>query len=542
MAVTFLSTTLQAIYNGTNSGAVANASALTTFRTGGDITLDNDITALDERLASFETVLIGSLPVGKSSAAFPYDRAGLKREFLDEVTALLLKRSVSGNTVLGTYSGGGVLGVTTTGTISVGNAQIPDGRFRGGDQMGILKNGTTGFGDFDELNTANTTNDNDPRLSMLNSAGQAIFKSYANLIDQVFAEGDKLGNNPSQPVQLVSAIEPIVSDGRTYDRVSQVSGYNATAKVPTYQTFLLESTATTAEVIKDGDGNASLLGVDNSSARRIELVPTETSFNSQANRYTGTVDNIVFNITPVAPGRITLRIGNNGGQPATAEPFGPLVTNIPNKGHEFPDAAITYNYKYTSPGGVTYLIGASTEGKVYVTGLGANRTTTVGTTAHLNALEYLLFYNEARIKILRGQLAYREAVVREIQDDLKRANAALADLETQAGSITATDKDGQPTNQYAAENMNISLFNATNSQAGTPIFLRAGNDNIHNATEWTTIRVNLKNYIDRRSSEAQEASLDYQNTLNRFNNGLEVMAKLQEKLDGLLKGQLRNFN
>jgi hypothetical protein len=34
--------------------------------------------------------------------------------------------------------------------------------------------------------------------------------------------------------------------------------------------------------------------------------------------------------------------------------------------------------------------------------------------------------------------------------------------------------------------------------------------------------------------------LDYQTTLNRYNNAFEVMSKLQEKVDGLVKSQLRN--
>ena len=51
----------------------------------------------------------------------------------------------------------------------------------------------------------------------------------------------------------------------------------------------------------------------------------------------------------------------------------------------------------------------------------------------------------------------------------------------------------------------------------------------------------LKNYIDRRSSEAQQATLDYQSTLNRYNSAYEIMGKMQEKLDNLVKSQLRNI-
>lgn len=67
-------------------------------------------------------------------------------------------------------------------------------------------------------------------------------------------------------------------------------------------------------------------------------------------------------------------------------------------------------------------------------------------------------------------------------------------------------------------------------------------DSIHGKANWGAARTALKNYIDRRSSEAQQATLDYQNVLNRYNGAYETMAKLQEKLDNLLKGQLRNLN
>jgi hypothetical protein len=53
--------------------------------------------------------------------------------------------------------------------------------------------------------------------------------------------------------------------------------------------------------------------------------------------------------------------------------------------------------------------------------------------------------------------------------------------------------------------------------------------------------VALKSYIDRRTADAQSAALDLQQTTNRYNNAYEVMAKLQEKMDGLIKTQLRNW-
>ena len=532
MAVTFQSSALQSLYDGTDANAAATQAALVTFRTGGSADVDSDIESLDRRIATFETVLIGSTATaGKSSADYPYDREGLKREFLDETLSLLLQRSVNaGGTPSNLYSASGVLVVANP---MVG--PIVDPSFKGGAQTVVAKTATTGFGDFGDLNTANTT---DPRLNMLNADGQAIFQSYSHLIDGVFAEGDKLANNPARSVQVVSAIQPLTLGSVTYDRTAQVSGFDTATNLPTYNTYLLQSTATDSHVVKDALGNANLTAPATSTADRLLLSPFEATLDTTTSEYTATVDGLTFRVSNGVNG-INIRTDPNQSA-VPADVTSPLLLNVPNRGTEFPDVRIVANYRYTASNGATYLVGLSTEGKVYVTSLAPARSAPVGTTASLSDMEYLLFYNETRVKILRAQLGYKEAIVREIQDDLKRANAALADLEAQSGAVTATDKDGQPTNQYSAETLKMSLFGATASPGGAPIFVRAGNDSFQNATEWQTNRTQLKNYIDRRSSEAQEATLDYQNTLNRFNNALEVMAKLQEKLDTLLKSQLRN--
>lgn len=533
MAVAFQNSTLQSLYDGTNADALLSADKLVTFRTGGDTTQDNSIASLDERIASFESALLGSLPAGKTAADFPYDRDGLKREFLDEVTGLLLLRS--GGTGAENYAAAGIL---VTSDAIIPPLSITNPVFKGGTQKDIVKNATTGFGVFDDLDTTNTTNDTDPRLAMLTPEGQAIFKTYANLIDNVFAEGDKLADNPSRSVQLVGAMQPMVVDGTTYNRVAQVSGSDPVTKLPTYNTYLLESTAETSKVVKDGSGNAQLTGPASSTAKEILLSPFEAGLDATTGEYTVTVDGISFRISTPNNG-VAVRT-NTTDLPALAQTISPLTQNVPDRGTEFPDVRIVSSYQYTV-NQTTYLIGLSTEGEVYVTSLSAARTSSVAATASLNGMEYLLFYNEARVKILKAQLSYKEAVVREIQDDLKKANAALAELETQSGAITANDKDGQPTGQFSADTITMSVFNAENSLAGNSLLARGGNDSYQNATDWATSRATLKNYIDRRSSEAQEATLDYQNTLNRYNNALEVMAKLQEKLDTLLKSQLHNF-
>ena len=163
---------------------------------------------------------------------------------------------------------------------------------------------------------------------------------------------------------------------------------------------------------------------------------------------------------------------------------------------------------------------------------------------HLNAMEYLYYWNEARIRILKGQLAFQQAVINEIQEDLRQANEALAALETQAAKTRAQSSDGKTINpDTSLETRYLDLHEALISKTGDPTynFDRAGGDDRHNFSQWEANRTRLKNFIDRRSADAQDATLDYQTILNRFNNSYEVMAKVQEKLDSLIKAQLRNF-
>ena len=60
-------------------------------------------------------------------------------------------------------------------------------------------------------------------------------------------------------------------------------------------------------------------------------------------------------------------------------------------------------------------------------------------------------------------------------------------------------------------------------------------------TEWKTAQTKIQNYIDQQSSAAQQATLDYQQTLNRYNGAFEAMSKLQDKLDNVQKSVMNNF-
>ena len=156
---------------------------------------------------------------------------------------------------------------------------------------------------------------------------------------------------------------------------------------------------------------------------------------------------------------------------------------------------------------------------------------------------FLYFWNEARVRILRSQLAMKEAVTSEIRDDLAKANAVLGDLEAQAGKTRSQSPDGKTTNPDASpETQRMDIWEAMTTKPGQlGIFDQSWNDDIHDFSQWQSNRSFLKSYIDLKSTQSQDAMLDYQTTLNRYNNAFEVMSKIQEKIDNLLKSQLRNL-
>jgi hypothetical protein len=159
----------------------------------------------------------------------------------------------------------------------------------------------------------------------------------------------------------------------------------------------------------------------------------------------------------------------------------------------------------------------------------------------MSPMWFLYYWNEARVKVLRGQLNYKEAVTAEIRDDLAKANKAYSDLERQAGRTRSQSADGKTMNpDLSYETATMDFFEATNTKAGATLFDNGGSDDLQNFSTWGSSRSSLKTYIDAKSTHSQDAMLDYQTTLNRYNNAFEVMSKLQEKIDGLVKSQLRN--
>ncbi len=443
--INFKTQTLADLYAGG-----ANAGHLSYFRNNASEAIKSDILSLDQRIANFQNVITDGAKAGNED--FPYDKDYLKREFMEEVLANMLKRQ--------DYSGF----FNNVGTpVSGGLLRNLDG------QYSVLAQGNSSFsGRWDGINFSNMTlaemrnglNHYDP-----NNGGLRVFDAYSAWIDAVFAEGNKLKSNPTAEVNIVTSISERTlpnSNNPTvvYDRVSSVNtGTKDAEDKPIFKYYLIAKGAPISDVTKVV--NRGTLNADAPIDSSVSLAP--------AQNVSSTYIEVDKNLQPVT-GDSVLRPTNN-----------------------------------------------------------------------LSPSMYLYYFMEARIRILRGQLNMKEAVTSEIRDDLAKANAAYADLEAQAAKTRSQSPDGKTQNpDTSSETQTMDFFEATNSKKGDRMYDGNGNDDSHNYGEWGSSRSSLKSYIDRKSTQSQDAMLDYQTTLNRFNQAYEVMSKLQEKMDGLVKSQLRN--
>ena len=413
----------------TSGGPNDQGGHLIAFRNGSNLT-DADkaaIAALDNRIAAFQNA-ISDNPSKAGTEDFPYDKAFLRREFVEEVFSLLMKRSV--------YRNNGPVYSATTGELLIAD----------------LKN----LSDKTEAQLVSYLGTNPGAVQ--------VFNSYTAWIDAVFAEGNKMKSNPVDAATNTTVVSKVTTSivertigGRVYDRV-------------TY------------------DGQRYYLIAKGAETYQGQKV---SSAGFLANASTGTI--------------------STGGAADTGIGFVPSALS-----------------------NAIYL-------EVDKDLIPVNGAEITASQRNLSPAWYLYYWNEARIKVLRGQLNFKEAVTSEIRDDLAKANAAYADLEAQAGKTRSQSADGKTMNpDLSFETPTMDFFEATNAKAGTVIYDNNGNDDQSNYSEWGASRSALKTYIDRKSTQSQDAMLDYQTTLNRYNNAYEVMSKLQEKLDGLVKSQLRN--
>ncbi|GAA5149675.1 hypothetical protein GCM10023213_47700 [Prosthecobacter algae] len=448
-AINFKTQTLADLYaTGTTNG---NQGHLDYFRNNANDAIKNEILALDQRIANFQNVITDGAKVGNED--FPYDKEYLKREFMEEVLAIMLKRSEYRAITVpagffyseATYSGGG---------------------------QDLLRNGpqTTSLGTiWDGNNFSNMTTPEQHKAVLKAGAGEGghiVYDAYSAWIDAVFAEGNKMKNNPSETVNVVTSISERTlptanSPNVVYDRVAtQKTGQVDANGNPIFRYFLIAKGAPVSDINK-----ITVAGTLNGQAVDAKV---STTGNGNTNS-------------------IYIEVDQN---------LQPLVNNA-------------YGFEYN--------------------------------TVNLSPSMYLYYFTEARIRILRGQLNMKEAVTSEIRDDLAKANSAYADLEAQAGKTRAQSADGKTVNpDLSFETQNMDFFEATNAKKGSMLYENNGNDDQQNYSEWGSSRSSLKAYIDRKSTQSQDAMLDYQTTLNRFNQAYEVLSKIQEKMDGLVKSQIRN--
>jgi len=446
--VTFKTLDLANLYvNGTEeaAGVGVNSSQeeLKKFRISGPDDLLEDVKTLDNRIVNFQNAVTARVQAGTEDK--PYDASMLKREFLEEVFALLVNRKIPD------YRKNSPIETKNTGTV----------------EEDLLINALRNLSD----QTTATM------LGYLNDGGQRIFNSYALLIDAIFAEGDKLANNPTDSatgLAVVSNVTTTIPDtvigGVTYNRV----------------------TAERIPGAKDPDDTKN--------------------FNYFV---------IAKDSTPVVSGKTNVEGYLVERSDNTISTFRPVVDAVLSFGGSLkPSSYLKVNKDLTA------ITGESPQPRL---------------SRQMSPMWYLYFWNEARVKVLRGQLNYKEAVTSEIRDDLAKANKAYTDLEKQAGLTRQQSADGKTQNPDASyETATMDFFEATNTKAGATLFDNTSNDDYHNFGNWTSSRSTLKTYIDAKSTQSQDAMLDYQTTLNRYNNAFEVMSKLQEKIDGLVKSQLRN--
>ena len=305
--VNFISQAIQDYYEGV--GSTATTSQLTTFRDGGGISdaadkqsLASAIAGLEQRIATFESTLIAdpTLPNSLGNEDFPFDRESLKREFLDEILAALI-RGGYGFTLDQYFIGPSNGNANNPQPTSTPVASPNGAKFGGEDDPNLPVTNLTDVGlslwtrstatatkswdhcnpfefnpcdgsqsDFESsLNsdyplgyvgytpsystaTGNQTytityytytqvfqdfvDDNFATLydfdtfthngdQLLNNTGKAIFAHYEDLIDRVFAEGDKLRNNPIDPTGVVTTLSGVTINGTTYTQLLTRTNY-----------------------------------------------------------------------------------------------------------------------------------------------------------------------------------------------------------------------------------------------------------------------------------------------------------------------------
>ena len=324
-------------------------------------------------------------------------------------------------------------------------------------------------------------------MDFLSGIGQQIYTMYYNLIQGAFAEGTATANNPMDPVTNqaastaeVTAVPPQVINGVTYGYVTSFITSTAT-NPPTFASYLVPSDIVLQAVAKQAITSA-------------QYAPAGTPGPSNAGYQVTFVDQ-----TTALPETKMIPVN-----PTTFQPTGGAAVTMDNL--RFMDA-ITYTY----------------------------------------------YWNEARVSVMKGQLNYQQDVVQILQNALSAANAASTDLTQQSGLTEQQDSSQKPDPNASPETTSLNMFVAIVSTPSNMLFSdnfanpSTGNTSTNpfnfnfNYSEWQANQVALKNYTDNLNAQAQNAMLDYQQTLNNYNNAYQVMGQIQDKFNTMFQSQLQNF-
>ena len=424
----------------------------------------------------------------------------------------------------------------------------------------------------------------DTRPELLNAEGVAVFNHYSELIDKIFAKGDELQRAPVQQPLVVTSIPGVEV---TIDGATRVLTGLATLRKPTddpenpaiehyaFDEAGAERYKVVKAAIQNGQGEVVDFSLDFKSDPL--SAPSGRTVGAEELVFTGSNSMLAKPINEpgalIIPGSVVIHLP--GGVQVTDDGIGnlagPAGLNITGTVdyetgsvslNPAPSATapVTADYRFLPPVEYYKLRNSGVGGSGGILDLSANweiENPAAQPLAaidlergpqHLSGMEYIYYWNEVRIRNFRGQLKLKETIISEIQEDLRQANAALAKLEEQAGKVSSNPEesqsrgDGSVKAPQVTETLDLDVYEAMIATSEkNQLYGEDSGDDLHDYVEWQVARTNLKNYIDRRSADAQSATLDYQTVLNRYNTAYEIMAKLQEKLDSLIKTQLRNW-
>ena len=503
-------------------------SLLQTFRaTGAGGTQNLAIATVDQTIQAMENAIVPTAAAtGTTTQNYPVDQAGITQQLMNQIFAQLLEMgSPPGSTYSAAHN---FLGITYYAVDSTGVLNVTGSTGTLADDFSNL--------DSNPANSATSTS----MFQYLNSTGQSILANYYNLIQATFKQGATVANNPSDPAAAAGTVS--VTNSSTSSNTVTV------ASIPS--SLLVGATLLGQTVISINAANNTLTLSGNASANVSSA--TNESYTA-GSLITGvatqipirTINGVDYGYVTVINGQTFLVPVGITLQSVTKQPVKNALSFLDGATSQQSQVGYTVGFSDASAAdNVTLLPVDST------TFQPTGGATFSGNVRFMDAIVYTYFWNEARVAVMKGKLTYQQDVVQQLQNALQAANAASTDLEQQAGLTEQQDSTGKPDPNASKETASLNMFVAIASKAGSVMFNTVGanpttgdpssgqNPYYFNYSLWTSNRVALKNYTDNLNSQAQNAMLDYQQTLNNYNNAYDVMGKLQDKFNTMFQAQL----